>query len=171
MMAQSFALHDGRANARPRVRMPGKYVTLLLVAPAFLFALGYGVWRDYAERRAAFETVEYRETGTGERAAFYPLPEFLVDLRADDDGRTAYLRIKIAVQLDTAALGGAVEKIDAVKPLLIERVTLFLRELRPEDFDGSQKMILLKAELLRRVNLALSSDDASDVIIEELIIQ
>lgn len=170
-MAQSFALHDGQTRARMRVRMPGKYVLLWLVAPVLVFALGYGAWRDYAERRAAFESVEYRETGAGARAAYYPLPEFLVDLRPDDDGRTAYLRIKISVQLNMSALGDAVAQVDAAKPVLVERITLFLRELRPEDFDGSQEMILLKSELLRRANLALSPNDARDIVIEELIIQ
>lgn len=170
-MAQSFALHERPAGARTRVRVPGKYVTLFLIAPVLLLAAGYGAWREYAERRAAFEAVEYRETVAGAREAFYPLPEFLVDLRPDDDGRTAYLRMKVAVQLDNAALGDAVETIDMAKPVLVERITLFLRELRPEDFDGSQKMLLLKSELLRRVNLALPPDNARDVVIEDLIIQ
>ncbi len=170
-MAQSFALNDGAGGSRARVRMPGKFVVLFFAAPALLIALGYFFWRDYAEQRAAFDTVEYRQSIAGAREAYYPMPEFLVDLRPDDDGRTAYLRMKISVQLNNADLNEAVAKIDRAKPAIVERMTLFLRELRPDDFDGSQNMIRMKSEMLRRVNLALSPQDARDVVIEELIIQ
>ncbi len=170
-MAQSYALHDGNSGSRTRVHTPGKYIILFLFAPVMLVAFGSGLWLSYAERRAAFAAVEYRKSIDGAREAYYPMPEFLVDLQTDDDGRTAYLRLKVSIRLNSAALNDAVEQIDTAKPVVVERLTLFLRELRPEDFDGSQNMIRIKSEMLRRVNLALAPHDARDVVIEDLIIQ
>ncbi len=170
-MAQAFALHDGTGGPRMRVHTPGKYIVLFLFAPVVLVAIGSGLWLSNAERRAAFAGVEYRQSLDGAREAYYPIPEFLVDLRMDDAGRTAYLRLKVSIRLDSASLNDAVEQVDAVKPAVIERLALFLRELRPEDFDGSENMARIKSEMLRRVNLALSPHDARDVVIEDLIIQ
>ncbi len=170
-MAQAFALHDGTGGSRARAHTPGKYIVLFLFAPIVLVALASGIWFSYAEKRAAFAAVEYRKSIDGAREAYYPIPEFLVDLRTDDDGRTAYLRLKVSIRLNSAALNDAVEQIDTAKPAIIERLTLFLRELRAEDFDGSENMIRVKAEMLRRVNLALSPHDARDVVIEDLVIQ
>ena len=170
-MAQHFALGNATATGRVRVRTPGKYVVLCLFVPVILVALGAGLWLNYTDRRAAFAAVEYRKSITGAREAYYPLPEFLVDLRADADGRTAYLRMRASVLLDSERLTESVERIDALKPAVAERVSFFLRELRPEDFDGSEDMIRIKREMLRRVNLVLAPYDANDIIIEDIVIQ
>jgi|GEM_PF-2375431 len=170
-MAQTDALNERAMGARLRVRTPGKYIVLFLFTPVALVAVAAGVWLNDAERRAAFAAVEYRKSTDGAREAFVPMPEFLVDLRADDDGRTAYLRIKLAIRLDNATLNDAVEHFDVSKPAVTERLTLFLRELRPDDFAGTQNMARVKTELLRRVNLALAPHHAREVIIEDLIIQ
>jgi flagellar FliL protein len=170
-MASAFALESKMHHGRVRAHTPGKYIVLILFVPVSLVAVGAGLWLSYAERRAAFAVIEYRNSIDGVRDAYYPMPEFLVDLRADADGRTAYLRLKMSILLDRAELSDSVERIDAFKPALTERLTFFLRELRPEDFDGSEQMMRVKAEMLRRVNLVLAPYEAGDVIIEEIVIQ
>lgn len=170
-MAQAFALHHGSANHRARVRTPGKYIFMFLFLPVMLVALGAGLWLRDAERRAAFAAVEYRNAVDGGREAYYPLPPFLVDLRADADGRTAFLKLKASVRLDRNKMASSVERIDAVKPAIIERATFFLRELRPEDFDETEDMERVKTEMLRRINLVLAPYDADGVVIEEIVIQ
>lgn len=167
MGAHTNNLHDGRV----RVHTPGKYIVLFLFLPVSFVALGAGMWLSFEERRAAFAAVEYRKSVSGARQAYYPLPDFLVDLRTDSDGRTAYLRLKASVLLANEELPGTVERIDAVKPALVERLTFFLRELQPEDFDDSDDMARLKTELLRRVNLVLAPHSAGDVVIEDILIQ
>ncbi len=170
-MAPEFA-HDSRMHrGRVRAHTPGKYIVLVLFVPVSLVALAAGLWLSYAERRAAFAVIEYRNSIDGVRDAYYPMPEFLVDLRTDNDGRTAYLRLRMSILLDRAELSSSVERIDAFKPALTERLTFFLRELSPEDFDGSEEMARLKKEMLRRVNLVLAPYDAGDVVIEEIVIQ
>lgn len=170
-MEHDSALHTANPGRRARIRTPGKYIVLVLFVPVSLVALVAGLWLAQAERRAAFADVEYRKSLDGAREAYYPLPEFLVDLRPDRDGRTAYLRLRASIRLNTENLNDSVATVDALKPALVERLTFFLRELRPDDFDESEDMIRLKNEMLRRVNLVLGPQDADDVIIEDLIIQ
>lgn len=144
---------------------------MILFVPVSLVALGAGIWLNFEERRAAFEAVEYRQRADGLREAYYSLPEFLVDLRTDDDGRTGYLRVKASILLGHDHMAKTVHHIDALKPMLTERLTFFLREMRPEDFDSSEDMNRIKREMLRRVNLVIAPNTADDVIIEDLVIQ
>jgi flagellar FliL protein len=46
-----------------------------------------------------------------------------------------------------------------------------LRELRPEDFEGSTGMFRLKEELLRRINIAVAPIEVHDVLFNEVIVQ
>ncbi|MEM8772968.1 MAG: flagellar basal body-associated FliL family protein [Pseudomonadota bacterium] len=170
-MASSHTHHHGFNIGRARVRTPGKYIVLFLFVPVILVAFGAGLWLAYEDRRAAYASVEYRRLVSGERRAFYALPEFLVDLSIDADGRTKYLRLTASIQLETENVGAAIAHIDAQKLALVERLTFFLRELRPEDFDETEDMNRLKKEMVRRVNLVLSPYGARDVVIEDMIIQ
>ncbi|MFQ5562998.1 MAG: flagellar basal body-associated protein FliL [Parvularculaceae bacterium] len=160
----------GQAERAPG-RVPGKVIVLFVLMPAaMIIAAGLTIYSQ-AQKRAAMTAVEVHRLAEGGRAAYYPLPDFLVDLSPDAQGRTAYLRMSAALLLDRARAAEAAPRIEAMEPLLRERASLFLRELRPEDFDGSEGMARVKAELLRRVNLALAPIKAEDVIIEDMVIQ
>lgn len=170
-MAQHAALNTGFSASRVRVRTPGKYVVLFLFAPVIVVAFGAGIWLNIVSQRSALAALEYRKMENGAKAAYFTLPEFLVDLSPDDDGRTAYLKMRVSISLGDGDANATAKQIEAVKPAVVERLTFFLRELRPEDFEGSEGMAQVKREMLRRVNLAIAPSTASDVIIEELVIQ
>jgi hypothetical protein len=50
-------------------------------------------------------------------------------------------------------------------------VSFFLRELSPEDLDGSAAQERLNAELQRRINLSLAPAAASAVTIQSIVLQ
>ena len=52
-----------------------------------------------------------------------------------------------------------------------ERIAFFLRELSPEDLDGTEAQARLKAELLRRVNLTIAPEAADEIVIQSFVIQ
>ena len=170
-MAQNAALSTGLSTGRVRVKTPGKFVVLFLFAPVILVALGAGVWLNVQSQKSAVAALEYRKSSNGVKAAYFSLPEFLVDLSPDANGRTAYLNIKVSIALDNSQANKTAAHINSMKPVLTERLTFFLRELQPEDFEGSEGMRRVKKELLRRVNLLIGPAVADDVIIEELVIQ
>jgi len=171
-MAQTLthmnAIPDG---GRARVRTPGKYIILWLFIPVVLVAIGAGVWLNIKNRQSHIAALEYRTGEAGVKAAYFTLPEFLVDLSPDRSGRTAYLKMKAVIAIDGDEAHDMAALLDAHQPLVVERLTFFLRELRPEDFQGSEAMARITGEMARRVNLVISPGRVRGVVIEDLVIQ
>lgn len=97
---------------------------------------------------------------------FCTLPNMVANMQAGD-GRPTYLKLKVTLEApdqETADL------IQPSMPRLQDMLQTFLRELRPEDLQGSQGNIQLKAEILRRVNLVIAPAKVNSVLIEELLI-
>ncbi len=171
-MSQASAIVNAiPGNARVRVRTPGKYIVLWLFAPVFLVAIGAGLWLNVKSRETQIAALEFRTNASGDEGAYFTLPEFLVDLSPDRNGRTAYLKMQAAVALNGADAETVASVIETKQPLVVERLTFFLRELRPEDFAGSESMARVKREMARRVNLVIAPEVARDVVIEDLVIQ
>lgn len=170
-MSQNAITIEGLGGVRQRVRTPGKLLVLFAVALASVIALiGYATV-FLIERQATSSSIEIHKSANGIRTAYYSLPEFLVDLSPDKNGRTAFLKMQLDVQFDGSSITSTKNALDEVAPVLTERLTFFLRELRPEDFSGTAEMERVKKELLRRVNLVLAPAEAQSVIIREIIIQ
>ncbi len=169
-MVHDTALIDGFNKGQVRVRTPGKHVVLFLFLPVVIVALGAGLWLNFVSERS-IAALEYRTTATGTKTAYFKLPEFLVDLAPDYNGRTTFLKMSVSISLDEKDAGKTAEHIEAIQPAITERLTFFLRELRPEDFDGSDGMQRVKSEMLRRINLVMAPERVDDVVIEEIFIQ
>jgi len=170
-MAQATALKDRIGAPRARVRTPGKYVVFYGLFPVALAALFAGVWLRHQGSATSAEAIEFRAASGGVKTAYVALPELLVDLAPDLDGRTAYLKTRLVIALEPTNAAAKAAAIEAAEPFIVERVTFFLRELRPEDFQGSENMARVKTELLRRINIALEPARVDEIVVEELVIQ
>jgi len=153
------------AGLRVRVRTPGKHIVLFGLAVTFMLALSTTALRsgkvslpDY------FGDAEKGDGGT----LYTPEFDFLTDLAPDATGRTAFLKARIKI---VARNSDALDELIERQPFVQERISFFLRGLTPEDFDGSAGMERVKAEILKRANIAAASDAASDIVIEDLVIQ
>lgn len=97
---------------------------------------------------------------------FYTLPDIVVNMQTGD-GKSTFLKLKLTFELPDA------ETADALTPnlpRLQDMFQTFLRELRPEDLNGSQGTFQLRIELLRRVNLVAAPSKVNAVLIEELLV-
>ncbi|WP_454715095.1 flagellar basal body-associated protein FliL [Caulobacter segnis] len=97
---------------------------------------------------------------------FYTLPDIVVNMQTAD-GKSTFLKLKLTFELpdeDTA------EALTPNLPRLQDMFQTFLRELRPEDLNGSQGTFQLRVELLRRVNLVAAPAKVNAVLIEEMLI-
>ncbi len=97
---------------------------------------------------------------------FYTPPDIVVNMETAD-GRPTFLKLKLTFELpdkDTA------DVLDENMPRLQDMFQTFLRELRPEDLQGSQGTYQLRAELLRRVRLVVAPAQVNSVLIEEMLI-
>ena len=100
-------------------------------------------------------------------AVYVELPDMLVNLRSSGK-QPSYLKLAVSLELDDPLVVPEVEK---VKPRIIDRFQVYLRELRAEDISGSAGVYLLKEELLARINVAIEPHEIKDVLFREMLIQ
>lgn len=97
---------------------------------------------------------------------FYAAPDQVANIQGAD-GKVSYLKLKLSFELPDKDTADALE---ANTPRLNDMLQTFLRELRPEDLNGSQGAYQLRAELQRRVNLIIAPAKVNGVLIQEMLI-
>ncbi len=97
---------------------------------------------------------------------FYTMPDIVVNMQTAD-GRATFLKLKLTFELPDHEI---VEVLNPNMPRLQDMFQTFLRELRPEDLQGSQGSYQLRMEILRRVNLVVAPSKVNAVLIEEMLI-
>lgn len=97
---------------------------------------------------------------------FYTLPDIVVNMQTAD-GKPTFLKLKLTFELPDASV---VEVLEPNAPRLQDMFQTFLRELRPEDLQGSQGSYQLHMELKRRVDLVIAPAKVNTVLIEEMLI-
>ncbi|MFJ6023573.1 flagellar basal body-associated FliL family protein [Brevundimonas sp. NPDC092305] len=98
---------------------------------------------------------------------FFTLPDMVVNIQSPD-GRPTYLKLKLTLEMHDASVA---EQLQGQMPRLQDLFQGFLRELRPDDLDGSAGTFQLRAEILRRVNLVAAPGKVDAVLIEEMLVQ
>jgi flagellar FliL protein len=101
-------------------------------------------------------------------AVFVDLPEVVVNLANSGSERTQYLKIKIVLELPEQKM---VEQIQPIMPRVMDAFQTYLRELRPNDLDGSAGLYRLKEELTRRVNTSIAPGRINAVLFKEIVVQ
>lgn len=99
---------------------------------------------------------------------FVDLPELVVNLANPSSDRTQYLKIKVVLELPEQKM---IEQITPIMPRVMDAFQTYLRELRPNDLDGSAGLYRLKEELTRRVNVAIAPSRITAVLFKEIIVQ
>lgn len=102
-----------------------------------------------------------------EKAIFYTLPEFLVNLNSSGKGSATFLKTTVILEV---AHKGDISKIESNLPRLIDAVNTYLRELRPSDLAGSAGIQRLREEILLRANKSLGDVKINDVLFKEIIV-
>jgi flagellar protein FliL len=97
---------------------------------------------------------------------FCTLPNMVANMQAAD-GRPTYLKLKITLEAPNQE---AADMIQPALPRIQDMFQGFLRELRPEDLQGSQGTFQLRREVLRRINLVIAPARVNSVLIEEMLI-
>lgn len=103
----------------------------------------------------------------GDGVYYVSLPQMLINF-STDDGRPAYLKLKVTLEAPDEEVAEAVEP---ALPRIMDQFQGFLRELRMDDISGSAGTARLRLELLRRVNLAIAPSQMNAVLIEEMLVQ
>ena len=104
---------------------------------------------------------------TPPQVAFSDVPDILVNIQSND-GTPAYLKLSLSLEMDND-----LEKagMTALMPRLVDQFQSYLRELRVDDLKGSEGVLRLKEELLRRVNASAAPYRVRDVLLKQMIVQ
>lgn len=97
---------------------------------------------------------------------YYTMPDLTANIQSAD-GRPSFLKLKLVFELpdeDTA------DSIEPNAPRLNDMFQGFLRELRPEDLNGSAGSYQLRMEIQRRVNLVIAPAKVNAVLIQEMLV-
>jgi flagellar protein FliL len=110
------------------------------------------------------------QSGPRKPSAFVDLPEMTVNLAASagPQDRQQFLRMKIALEVGEQKVA---TEIQPMLPRVMDTFQVFMRELRPQDLEGSAGFYRLKEELTRRVNVAVYPARVDAVLFKELMVQ
>lgn len=97
---------------------------------------------------------------------FYTMPNVVVNMQTAD-GKAVFLKLKLTLEVPDQE---TVDLLEPNMPRLQDMFQTFLRELRPEDLQGSQGSYQLRMEIQRRVNLVIAPAKVNAVLIEEMLI-
>lgn len=156
---------EAGADAPPKKKLSGKVLVLYIGLPLLLLiGAGAGLYFSGIIGGASHEEAAAPEVAAA--PVFYDLPDFLVNLSGPPPQH--YLKMRVTLQIANPEIA---KTLDAQMPRVLDSFQTFLRELRPEDLQGSDGMLRLKEELLRRINLVLDPTIVSDVLFKEIIVQ
>ena len=100
-------------------------------------------------------------------AFFFDLPVMIVNLAATE-GRTTYVKLEVALELADQAM---LQIVQPNLPRVLDAFQTYMRELRPNDLQGSAGLYRLKEELQRRINIAVYPARVDDVLFKNVIVQ
>lgn len=98
--------------------------------------------------------------------SYLNLEPIIVNLLSSNNKQN-YAKLTLTLQLSSDQ---EIQKVEAKLPIIIDAIQGFLRELRAEDFNGSGNTLLLKEELLKRVNRTTYPLVVNDILFREIVI-
>jgi len=140
---------------------------ILLIGGAALLVLAGGGAGSYFFFFASKHEAKPKEA-VAKPEVFVDLPEILVNLSNGKGDRTQYLRIKVVLELPEQKM---IDQVQPIMPRVMDAFQTYLRELRPNDLDGSAGLYRLKEELTRRVNAAIAPSRVNAVLFKEIVVQ
>ncbi|PCJ71790.1 MAG: flagellar basal body protein FliL [Rhodobiaceae bacterium] len=160
----------GDGEEAPTKKLSGKVMVLFIALPAIVVIGGIvGALFAFDVFGGGEGDMEMVEVVEEERVppVFFDMPEILVNM-STNGGPSRYLKMRVALEVPDEDV---IAEIELVMPRVVDSFQVYLRELRPEDMEGSASIVRMKEELLRRVNLAVEPIHINDVLFKEVVVQ
>ena len=161
---------DAQTVTGPAPTLPaaGKRRTWLIAAVGGLLALagvGGGAYYFLAGSGGHADPAKASEPVSNQ--AYVDVPQINVNLRSTD-GRSRFLKLHFML---VAADANGTRAIKDKLPLYLDALQPFVRELRPEDLNGSAAVYRMKEEMMTRARDAFGGGVVQDVLIQDLVEQ
>jgi flagellar FliL protein len=150
----------------PEPKRSGKWRMPIIAGAAVLLLLGAAgggyllLGRDGGEPDVAAPQ-------TAAADAYVEAPAMLVNLHSAD-GQARFLKLRFII---VAADAARAETIKAKLPMVLDALQPFLRELRPEDLNGSAAIFRVKEEMMVRAVAIFGTGAVRDILIQDLVQQ
>lgn len=157
-------------EGQPEAKKSKKKIIIFGVAGLVLLLAGVGgaYYMGAFGKKEEHSTAEVGADGKPiEKAVFYTLPEFLVNLNTGGK-QSSFLKATVILELPKQ---GDVPQVEANLPRLLDTLNTYLRELRPSDLAGSAGIQRLREELLLRSNKTMTPIKINDILFKEVIVQ
>lgn len=154
----------------PEPKKSGK--KMLVIGGAAVLALlagGGGAWwfmRGGDEGGAEHEASAEAGSSEGDKSSYIEVPPMIVNLRGSDS-QARFLKLRFII----VAADGKTDKVKDKLPAVLDALQPFLRELRPDDLNGSAAVFRIKEEMMTRATQALGAGMVKDVLIQDLVQQ
>ena len=140
-----------------------------------LAAVGAGLWfggiqpplLGVGKPTAAATVADAAAPAAAKQPAYVELPEMVANLNAGAR-RNSYVKLRARLELSAPADDAAMK---SAMPRLIDLFQTYLREMRPEELQGSAGSYRLREELIARANIALAPVHVIDVLFTEMLVQ
>lgn len=147
----------------------GNKLVLIGLAVVLLGGAGAGGYFMFFKKKPDAENAEASKPAAPKAATFIDMKDMIVNIAGGQPGeRQNFIKVKVALEV------GDKKAEDSIKPLLprVEDMFLvYLRELRPQDLEGSASTFRLREELLKRVNMAVHPTRVEGIVFRELLVQ
>lgn len=162
---------EGEEDSGSEKQKSKKKKIIIIGVLAMLLIIGGAAGAYFGGFIGGEKKVENAEIGADgqpvEKAVFYTLPEFLVNLNAKGKSNASFLKTTVILEVAHKA---DITKIEANLPRMIDAVNTYLRELRPSDLAGTSGIQRLREELLLRANKTLGDVKINDVLFKEIVV-
>jgi flagellar protein FliL len=84
------------------------------------------------------------------------------------EARQAFLKMKVTLEVADAEVA---KQVEPLMPRIVDSFQVFMRELRPNELEGSAGFYRLKEEMMRRVNVAVYPNKIEAINFKEFLVQ
>ena len=156
---------EGSSSPPPKSRK--KKIIFIAVFLILLLSTGGGILFYLKQQKTEEDKRKIEQKAAEKEIAYFDLDEILMNLNTGGKGQ-GFLKLKITLQVTGS------KNLDAVKmysPKIRDTFIIYLRELRPEDMQGSIALYKLKTEMLLRVNKIVYPAQINDILFKDVFVQ
>ena len=155
---------EAEGDAAPK---KGKKKLLIVVALVAVLGIGGAVAMLMGGGKKEAEKPKAETAEVAAKPVYYELPDFLVNL-SSPSGKVSFLKMSVTLELRDKE---AATVLKDNQPRVVDAFNTYLRELRPQDVQGSAGIYRLRDELMTRINGTIEEGLVKDILFSEIIVQ
>lgn len=147
----------------------GKKKFFLFLLPVLLLGGGGGAYYSGYFEKKEKDTAETKvvEEPLPQKSKYFDLPDMIVNLNSVGD-RPSYLKLRASLELEA---GTDTTLLTILKPRIIDKFNIYMRELRLNDLRASAGLTRLREELRIEINKAVSPLEVRQVLFRNILVQ